>query len=168
MLETERVEKFKYRLVKPYADQPPFFVGVALLKSGGIDFYYNFARSYSYRYNPKNVEKFKDWTKKPPEDLSSLNVSKMKCVDIEIDFNNMYCKFDDPVTGHTYTYRCSNRFKSEISMAALIPLTPFVDFTPMNKREMLMLPTKLTKDSQWFAMKHCMQSSVSNYCAIYS
>jgi hypothetical protein len=49
--QNEIVKKFCCKIIKK-DEANNYFVGVALLESGGIDFYYNFRRVYSHEFDP--------------------------------------------------------------------------------------------------------------------
>ena len=149
-----------------------YFVGVALLASGGIDFYYDFRRVYSHEFDidqtfelPSHKKENQTFSSEDEKEIRR-NIHMLKCVDINMDFENIYCKFVHENTDgkeRFFTTRIPNSWERELSTYTMQDMIPFVNFEPVTPEERRNLDKV-----NWFANDHCVMSSVANYCGLYS
>ena len=90
-----------------------------------------------------------EWEKEP--DLKFL-----KCIDIAIDFNNIYCRFELP-SKKKVTYRSDNAWKREISLFSmkLVDSSDYGNHSHEAKRS-------------WFAEKLTIQKTAADFCGLFS
>jgi len=88
------------------------------------------------------------------EFIKNPDLKYMSCLEIAIDFNNIYCSFRLPFTGKTVTYRSDNSWKREISLFSMKPVDS-LDFGGNNT-------------GKWFANNLCVQKTCADFCGMFS